>query len=109
MITRERREKQGEVRRREKGGSERGAEIVALGREEVAGEAGEKLGSERMRAMEGDGHSQRRLGPAPIFSFSQRLWPVFLRLSLDPYETRSILRRLRRYHPCLPLSPSDSG
>jgi len=56
-----------------------------------------------------DGHSQRRLGPAPIYSFSQRLWPVFLRLSLDPYKTRSIFRRLRRYRPCLPQSPSDSG
>jgi len=97
------------VRRGGKGGREREAEIVAQGREEVAGEAGEKLGSERMRVMEGDGHSQRCLGPDPISSFSHRLRSVCLRLRLDPAKTRSIFLRLRRYRPCLPQTPSNSG
>jgi len=97
------------MRQGEKGGREREAEIVALGRGEVAGEAVEKLGSERTRVMEGDGHSQRRLGPDPVSSFSQRVRSVCLRLRLDPAQTRSIFRRLRRYRPCLPQTPSDSG
>ena len=44
------------MRRVGKGGRERETQIVALGTEEVAGGAGEQLGSERMRVMEGDRH-----------------------------------------------------
>jgi len=39
---------------RERGGKRGAAKMVALGREEVAWEAGERLGSERIRVMEGD-------------------------------------------------------
>jgi len=78
-------------------------------RQEATWEAGEVVGSELMRVMEGDSQSQTRSGLAPMPCFSRRLRPVSFRLSLDPDEMRSIFRRRRRYRPSFPQTPSESG
>lgn len=91
------------------GGGERWEALVARAKDEAAWEAGEIVGSERMRAMDGDGQRQMRSGRAPMPRFFLRLRPVSLLLILNPDDMRSIFLRRRRYRHCLPESPSESG